>query len=166
MTKLRLRSALTLLAVATVSVVPAIAAGHVVPAHSAAATVVQTDTLKGYGKVVAASNGHVLYLSDSDPKNRSRCSAACQKVWKPYLAPGGVTAKARSGLNAKLLGTIKLTGGRVQATYNGHPLYEYAKDRRAGQMNGQALYQFGGDWYLVGPKGKAITCQPGLICGY
>ena len=90
----RLRSALALIAVAALSAVPALAAARVARAHSAAATVVQTDTLKGYGPVLAASNGHVLYLTDADTKNHSRCSAACQKVWKPYLAPGGVTAKA------------------------------------------------------------------------
>jgi predicted lipoprotein with Yx(FWY)xxD motif len=147
--------------------IPALAAARVsTRAHVASATVVETVTAGTLGKVVAASNGHVLYLFDKDKKDKSLCSGACAKVWKPYLASGGVTAKAGSGLNSKLLGVIKISGGQSQVVYNGHPLYEYVKDKKSAQTNGQGISQYGGDWYVVGPKGKAIQCQPGLICQY
>jgi predicted lipoprotein with Yx(FWY)xxD motif len=162
-----LRRTLLALAAAGLLTVPALAAARVsTRAHVASATVVETVTAGTLGKVLAASNGHVLYLFDKDKKNKSSCSGACAKVWKPYLADGGVTAKAGSGLNAKLLGVIKISGGQSQAVYNGHPLYEYVKDKKAAQTNGQGISQFGGDWYVVGPKGKVIQCQPGLVCTY
>ena len=45
-----------------------------------------------------------------------------------------VSAKpsARAGVKATLLGTTKRADGRVQVTYNHHPLYTFAKDTRKG----------------------------------
>jgi predicted lipoprotein with Yx(FWY)xxD motif len=144
--------------------IPAIAGAHAAPrAHAAGATTVETVKLSSIGHVLAASNGHVLYMFNKDKKGKSTCTGSCTKVWKPYKASGSVIAKSGSGLNAHLLGTIKSTH---QVTYNGKPLYTYTKDKKAGQSNGQALQSFGGDWYLIGTKGKAITCQPGVQCTY
>jgi predicted lipoprotein with Yx(FWY)xxD motif len=163
-----LRRAVIALAAAALLAVPALAAAHAAPrAHAAGATTVETVKATSLGSVLAASNGHVLYLFDKDTKDHSKCAGACAKVWKPYLATtGSVTAKSGSGLNSKLLGVISITGGNKQVVYNGHPLYTYVKDTKSGQTNGQGLTQFGGDWYLVGPKGKPIKCQPGLHCTY
>jgi predicted lipoprotein with Yx(FWY)xxD motif len=154
--------------VAGVAAVPAAALAHVAPhrAHAAGTTLLETHTVSTYGPVLAASNGHTLYMFDRDKPNRSSCSGACARTWVPYTSSGKPAIKSGSGLNARLLGTIRISGGHLQVTYNRHPLYEYSRDRKAGASAGQAKSQFGGDWYMVGPKGKPITCQPGLICGY
>jgi predicted lipoprotein with Yx(FWY)xxD motif len=135
-------------------------------AHRASATVLGTEKVSNFGPVLAAASGHVLYEFDVDTRNRSHCTGRCTNTWQPFLASGSVTVKSGSGLKPKLVGRLKLPSGRYQVSYNGHPLYLYAKDRRAGQLNGQAKYQFGGDWYVLGPKGRAIACTPGLVCGY
>jgi predicted lipoprotein with Yx(FWY)xxD motif len=63
---------------------------------------------------------------------------------------------AGRGVNAHLLRVVK-TAGRRQVTYAGHPLYRFAGDSRAGQVNGQGSNSFGAAWFVVGPRGAAIT---------
>jgi predicted lipoprotein with Yx(FWY)xxD motif len=49
------------------------------------------------------------------------------------------------------LGTITRTGGVIQATYDGHPLYTYVGDTAPGQANGNGLNLNGGLWREVMP---------------
>lgn len=65
-------------------------------------------------------------------------------------------AKAGKGVAQKLLDVTKRSGGDQQVTYNGHPLYYYAGDKKPGQTNGQALDQFGAEWYVLDAKGKQV----------
>ena len=46
--------------------------------------------------------------------------------------------------------------GAKQLTYNGHPLYTFSGDGRAGDISGQGSSAFGGRWYVVSPDGSAI----------
>ena len=64
--------------------------------------------------------------------------------------------KTGSGLSARLLGTAKLSDGRKQVTYNHHPLYTYAGDRRNTTTAGEGAHQFGGRWYVVNAKGNEV----------
>ena len=64
--------------------------------------------------------------------------------------------KAGSGVNASMLGTTTRSDGKDEVTYNGHPLYYYAGDQKAGDTNGQDLNQFGAPWYVVSPAGNKI----------
>jgi len=41
-------------------------------------------------------------------------------------------------------------------TYNGHPLYYYVADRKAGQITCQNVVEFGGTWLLVSKPGDAV----------
>jgi predicted lipoprotein with Yx(FWY)xxD motif len=47
------------------------------------------------------------------------------------------------------LGTITRSGGTIQATYDGHPLYTYIGDSAAGQDSGNDLNLNGGLWHDV-----------------
>jgi len=42
-------------------------------------------------------------------------------------------------------------------TYNGHPLYTFFQDTKAGQTKGQGSNFFGALWYVMGTNGKQIT---------
>ncbi len=44
--------------------------------------------------------------------------------------------------------------GTTQLTVNGHPVYTYKNDSRAGEATGQGS---GGQWYVIGTDGQPIT---------
>ena len=85
-----------------------------------------------------------LYWFAPDTSTSSRCFGSCAIYWPPVsgspAAGPGVTGK---------LGTIKRSGGGLQATYDGHRLYAYIGDRGPGQANGNDLDLNGGFWYDI-----------------
>ncbi|MEA2207461.1 MAG: hypothetical protein QOE77_4237, partial [Blastocatellia bacterium] len=42
-------------------------------------------------------------------------------------------------------------------TYNGHPLYLYVGDQKAGDTSGQGITAFGGGWYALTASGGQVT---------
>jgi hypothetical protein len=58
-----------------------------------------------------------------------------------------------------MLSTSRRAGGKKQVDYNGHPLYRFAFDAKAGQTKGQGVDGFGGRWYVMAPSGAAITAS-------
>lgn len=113
------------------------------------------------GKTVTAlknGRGDPLYMSTHDGRDKSKCTGNCALTFKPVTTTKSVVAKSGSGLNSKLLRTIK-TGSKLQVTYNHHPLYYwhggqgYVGDVKAGDARGQAFF---GVWYVLSPKGNAI----------
>ncbi|MFC4032260.1 hypothetical protein ACFO3J_12300 [Streptomyces polygonati] len=125
-----------------------------------AATSQATVTTKSVGKlgeVLVDGKGKTLYLFMKDTKNKSNCSGACAVAWPPLHTSG--TAKATGSAKSNLLGTTKGSGG-TQVTYNGHPLYGFVNDTKAGQANGQGLNQFGALWWAVDADGNKVTTKP------
>jgi predicted lipoprotein with Yx(FWY)xxD motif len=93
-----------------------------------------------------------------DKKGRSACYGSCASYWPPLMKKGAL--RAGSGVKAKLLGTTKRKNGKLQVTYNRHPLYLYISDTGAGQTSGQGLNLSGGKWYVVSAGGAAIKAAP------
>jgi predicted lipoprotein with Yx(FWY)xxD motif len=106
------------------------------------------------GKILVDSQGRTLYLFEKDTGPKSTCSGACASAWPPFRTSG--KPKAGSGVTASLLGTTTRSDGNDEVTYNGHPLYYYAGDQKAGDTNGQDLNQFGASWYVLSPAGNKI----------
>ena len=133
----------------------ATAANHGSAAKAAASkgAVVTTRKTK-LGTILVNARGRSLYLFQKDKNGKSACSGACAKAWPPLMTSG--KPKAAGGVNAKLLGTTKRSNG-TQVTYNGHPLYTFFKDTKAGQTSGQGSNFFGALWYVMGTNGKQIT---------
>ncbi|MEU8205430.1 hypothetical protein [Streptosporangium sp. NPDC049046] len=104
------------------------------------------------GKVLVGEEGRTLYLFDKDKDGKSSCSDACARAWPPYVTDG--TPEAGEGVKEDLLGTTEREDGTTQVTYNGHPLYYFAKDTEAGEIKGHDVDGFGGEWYAVNAKGK------------
>ena len=67
--------------------------------------------------------------------------------------------RVAGGAKASLLGTTKRADGRLQVTYNHHPLYTFVKDTKAGP-NGEGVSAFGATWHAVSPAGAKIA-KPG-----
>lgn len=124
-------------------------------AAKVAQATVATKSVGNLGTILVNGKDRTLYLFLADKKNKSNCTGTCAAAWPPLLTNG--TALAGKGADSKLLGTATRSGGVKQATYNGHPLYLYIGDTKAGQSNGQGLNQFGALWYVVNAKGKQVT---------
>jgi predicted lipoprotein with Yx(FWY)xxD motif len=97
-------------------------------------------------RVLTNEKGFTVYWFAPDTSTASHCYGACAAYWPPVLgrpaAGPGVTGT---------IGTIKRTGGAVQATYDGHPLYLYIGDSGPGQDTGNNINLNGGLWYQVTP---------------
>jgi predicted lipoprotein with Yx(FWY)xxD motif len=133
-------------------------------ARTSAATV--TTHHGRLGLMLAAGNGHTLYLFVPDKNGKSTCYGSCPIVWSPLLTHGRPVAAGGAGVNSRLLGTASRRTGTVQATYNGHPLYLYTVDAKAGDMHGENANQFGGRWYAVGTSGNALKPKQKAGTGY
>jgi predicted lipoprotein with Yx(FWY)xxD motif len=110
------------------------------------------------GKILVDSKGRTLYLFLADTGTTSTCSDACAANWPPLQVSG--TPKVGKGAKASLAGTTQRPDGASQVTYNGHPLYRFEGDRKAGQTNGQGVDAFGAQWFVLSPAGISITRQP------
>ena len=119
---------------------------------SAAAKVFVANT--GLGPVLVDARGHTLYLFAKDTHGKSACTAACAAFWPPLVAAG--KPLAGRGVKSALLGTTRRPDGRLQVTYNHHPLYTFAKDARRGDTKGEELNAFGAEWYAVSAPGTKV----------
>jgi len=115
----------------------------------AAVNLGQNDTL---GSFLVDDKSMTLYLFTKDTPNTSVCYDKCATAWPPLLTTGSPIAG--DGVDTSKLGTTKRTDGSVQATYNGWPLYYYAKDKAPGDVVGQDV---GGVWYVVSAAGEKVT---------
>ena len=133
---------------------------HPPATHAAQAKGAVISTAKtGLGRIVVkSSNGHTLYLFGKDRNGKSACSGQCASFWPPLITSG--KPRVTSGARAALIGTTRRTDGRLQVTYNHHPLYTFAKDTKAGQTNGEGVNAFGGVWDAVSPAGTKIVNAP------
>jgi predicted lipoprotein with Yx(FWY)xxD motif len=142
------------LAVIAVSLV-VLAALVVVMQTSAATNGAQVKAAKtSLGRVLVDGHGKTLYLFAIDKRGKSVCSGQCAVYWPPLLTQS--KAVAGTGVKASLLGTAVRAGGKLQVTYNGHPLYFFKADTKAGQTKGQGVDGFGGLWWAVSPAGAAV----------
>jgi predicted lipoprotein with Yx(FWY)xxD motif len=107
-----------------------------------------------YGRVIADKRGEAFYLFDKEAGKRSRCYGDCAVAWPPVLTKG--KPRAGKGADASLLGTTRRRNGKLQVTYNGHPLY-YFKDDEPGRILCHNVDEFGGLWLVVDRRGNAVS---------
>jgi predicted lipoprotein with Yx(FWY)xxD motif len=112
----------------------------------------------GLGKILVNSQGRTLYMFQKDTGTKSACSGACAQNWPPLRASGKATAG--SGADASLLGTTTRSDGKPQVTYNGHPVYLFSGDSKAGDTNGEGVNAFGGSWYALSAAGNQVSGTP------
>ncbi len=86
--------------------------------------------------------GFTLYTFDNDPIDDSVCAGSCINAWPPLLADEGSMAMAPLSL-------ITATNGNVQWAYKGKPLYFFANDSAAGDVNGD---EAGNVWHIATKK--------------
>lgn len=108
------------------------------------------------GTGLVDGGGHTLYLFEADQATMSTCTGLCAQIWPPALTTGP-SPVVSGAAQAQLLGNTARADGSHQLTYNGHPLYRFMGDTKAGDTRGQGINRFGGLWYAVAPDGTALT---------
>jgi predicted lipoprotein with Yx(FWY)xxD motif len=131
-------------------------AGSSTSAPASSGTVISTRST-GIGTVLVNAQGHTLYWFAKDTPTTSNCTGSCATYWPPVT--GKPTAAAGASL-PKGLGTITRSGGQLQATYDGHPLYTYVSDSSAGMTSGNGLNASGGLWWAMTPSGAKAAATP------
>lgn len=105
------------------------------------AKVTVSEAMTSLGTALAV-NSHTLYRYDPDTSSASHCVGSCAALWPPVV---GIPS-AGTGVSAAKLGAISRTDGSTQLTYDGHPLYTYSGDTKAGAATGNGLE---GVWHAM-----------------
>jgi predicted lipoprotein with Yx(FWY)xxD motif len=137
-----------------------IAAILVLPANAHGTPTIKAEHA-GFDRHLTDGSGVSIYLFEEDRgegnqrgSSQSSCVGDCSLLWPPV--PGDPLPAVGKGVDARLIGSFRRPDGQVQATYNGWPLYYFAEDFVAGDINGHHFEEFGGDWYLVTPAGREV----------
>ena len=95
--------------------------------------------------ILTATNGHTLYSLSAEKHGKFACtkSSGCTGIWHPLKVAVGVKPEG-----PVKLGTIKRPEGGVQVTYRGLPLYTFAEDEKAGQIEGEGVKDVG-TWHAA-----------------
>lgn len=111
------------------------------------------------GPILTDGAGMSLYMFTPDRRNVSNCEGACLAAWPPVMlkAGEGLDDIALEGnLRRSLLGVAMRFDGSRQVAYNGFPLYNWARDRTAGDVTGQ---WFNGIWFVLNADGIPNTAR-------
>ncbi len=103
------------------------------------------------GSFLVDGKGMTLYVLAKDSPGTSTCTGACATLWPPLLNAGA--PQAGSGVDASKLGTLTRADGTTQVTYNGWPLYDFSKDTKPGDTNGQNYKNI---WSVISPAGDPV----------
>lgn len=94
------------------------------------------------GILVDSKNYMTLYTFDKDAMNKSECGAACLVAWPAFKAPSNAKASGQ-------FAAFQRDDGTYQWAVNGKPLYFYANDTKAGDVDGDNKL---GVWHVVRVK--------------
>jgi predicted lipoprotein with Yx(FWY)xxD motif len=142
----------------TLPTVLALAAGLASPALAQEVTLSVSET-GSFGSYITGPEGEPVYMFTADTQGEGAdptiacTSEECLAAWPLVTAEGEVTVGP--DLDQSLVGTMQHEGGSV-VTYNGWPLYTFARDMAGEPPQGQNIESFGGEWYLVDPQGEMI----------
>ncbi|WP_395242645.1 hypothetical protein ACGGZK_10670 [Agromyces sp. MMS24-K17] len=105
------------------------------------------------GTIVVDGDGMTVYQFDNDTQgtDTSACTGQCLDNWPPVYA--GDELPSLDGVTGEL-GEIDTPDGESQLTLNGWPLYYFAGDQAAGDVNGQGVSDV---WWVLSPAGEPIT---------
>lgn len=100
-----------------------------------------TKTNPAKGTYLTDFQGMTLYIFDNDTAGVSNCIGNCAKIWPAYTS--GATAQS---IFPAHISVITRTDGSKQFAWDQKPLYYYASDTKAGDMNGDGV---GNVWHIV-----------------
>lgn len=108
------------------------------------------------GRYLTNQDGKSLYMFAQDEQSGeySTCYETCAIAWPPYTTEEPPAAGEH--IDEERLGLIEREDGTQQVTYDGWPLYFFARDVYPGDFLGQGMDHMGDLWYLLSPDGEII----------
>jgi len=118
------------------------------PSPGTQVLIVQHSSL---GWVLAEANGRVVYTYGGDSKGGSpTCTGSCAAVWP---AVTGLPMAGPADTLPGQLGTVSMSNGAKQITYDGMPLYTF-KGAKPLSTKGNGVE---GKWHVIKLPGSAVT---------
>ncbi len=116
------------------------------------------------GTFLTGEDGKTLYYFANDTApGVSTCEGGCITNWPLFTVEEGDTVVAGEGVTG-VLATFPRADGTMQVSYDGRPLYYFAGDQAAGDVNGQGR---GDVWYVAAEdgtlNGPAAPAEGGLV---
>jgi predicted lipoprotein with Yx(FWY)xxD motif len=136
---------------------PKIAFSAILMALAVAGGPAAAETLPQFaGNLLVDANGMTLYTFDKDARGRSNCYGGCAAAWPPVPV-------AADGRAAGEFTVVTRDDGTRQWAFKGAPLYRYAADAKAGDVNGDNQ---GNVWHAI-KAGRGAQAEPaGTSTGY
>ncbi len=114
---------------------------------------VVTSTETGLGAALVDSAGMTLYGFTEDVDGVPSCYEACAEAWPPVIVD-----ELPADLDPAVFSVAERDDGTSQLVAGKWPLYRFAGDAAAGDINGQGS---GGVWFVATPDGSLITDDNG-----
>ena len=102
------------------------------------------------GEVLTNSGGRSLYGFTPDVGGTPTCNDGCAQAWPPLSVD---STDLPAGLDPAVFSVVQRDDGSNQLAAGGWPLYLFASDIVAGDING---HEASGTWFLVEPDGTLI----------
>jgi predicted lipoprotein with Yx(FWY)xxD motif len=134
---MRLTALLALLAVAAVLAACGSSSGS---KSNDKPTVLSSAKKAKVGSVIVDAQGRTLYRFTAEAQGLPVCTGACVGTWPP------ATVAAASRLPEHVATVRRPDDGKLQLTYDGHPLYRYVGDQSKADANGEGV---GGQWFVI-----------------
>jgi predicted lipoprotein with Yx(FWY)xxD motif len=106
-----------------------------------------------HGKIIVDGEGKTLYMFTPDEGGTPTCYDDCATAWPPLTSDDAAAVTVGAGLDQSKVTVVDRTDGGKQVKYGEYPLYYFANDAAAGDVNGQGLND---KWYVVGADGEPI----------
>ena len=111
---------------------------------------VQANSTQISNGVMASKEGKTLYTFDKDAAGKSNCNGGCAAAWPPFTA-------ANAALAGGDFSIVKRDDGASQWAFKSKPLYFFAGDAKAGDVNGDKQ---GGVWHVLRGESKKTSVAP------
>lgn len=118
---------------------------------SSSATVKPASNAQLKQTILVNSEGMTVYRLSGETSSKFICTSSCVAIWHPVTVSPGTKPSGAASLTL-----VKRPEGGEQVAYNGMPLYTFAQDKAAGEVNGQGFKDVG-TWMAVTVSGSSAS---------
>jgi predicted lipoprotein with Yx(FWY)xxD motif len=109
------------------------------------------------GSLLVDAKGMTLYTFDKDAAGKSNCNGGCAAAWPPAAVAPDIERASGD------FTVITRDDGRLQWAHKGRPLYRFAGDAKAGDVNGDNQ---GNAWHVITTGRTVRSNSAGSPSGY